>query len=156
MYVSEQKSEEKITEIGCSGSIKDKFSNELKKILETKNANTRLLSFSKYMDLLAKIKSIKESGPCETKDYRIIKRFDLLKLGSESRIITRKQERILLYAEEVYDIIEEVHIATGHGGRDQTLNRLKLTYENITRELVMLFIENCDNCKQKRRKSEKH
>lgn len=138
--------------VTCTINMKAKFSNDLKRILETKNVNTRLLSLSKYNDLLAKIIRIKESGPCETRDYRIIRRFDVVQLGLESRIITRKYKRILLYAEEVYDIIEEVHIVTGHGGRDQILNRLKLVYENITRELVMLFIENCDRCKQRKKK----
>lgn len=102
---------------------------------------------------MTKLKKIKESGPWETKDYRIDKKYDVKQLGSEFRIITRKNQRILLYAEEVFDVIAEAHIATRHGGRDQTLSQLRFVYENITREIVMLFIEHCQDCQFKRKKT---
>lgn len=111
-----------------------------------------MLTYAKYNALLTKLMRVKDSGPYENKDYALIKKYDVKQFGAEYRIVSRKQERILLYAEEIYDIIEEVHIATRHGGRDQIICRLKPVYENITRELIMLFIDTCDECHQKKKK----
>lgn len=157
-FVSEQSSaqDDNKGNLNFSTTSKSKFSNELTKILANKNFNSRILPFPKYNNQMANIQKIKESGPSETKDYRLIRKYDVKQLGSEYRIVDKKHERILLYAEEVFDIIEEVHVATRHGGRDQILSRLRVVYENITRELVMLFIENCEECQKKRKKSGRH
>lgn len=124
--------------------------------MDTKGANSRLYSLSKYNDFLTKLRKVKESGPSEIRDYHIIKKYDVKQLGSEHRIVTKKHQRILLYAEEVYEIIKKAHIATCHGGRDLTMSQLRFLYENVTKEIVMLYIENCEDCLLKRRRTVKY
>jgi len=51
--------------------------------------------------------------------YRRLKRFDIIKIGGEEKIIAKSnndETRYYLPIEEKYDVIETAHIAIGHGG----------------------------------------
>lgn len=138
-----------------SDDAKEMFTLETSKRLERKRANCKVLTLTKYNELLARIERIKNRGPCSSvpSDYKVIKRYDVIEIDSEHRIVNKNTGKILVFAEEMYDIIKTAHIEAKHGGRDQTFRRIKTKYDNITTEMIVLFIEKCE-CQYKRRKSE--
>lgn len=133
---------------------KEIFNNEIQFILEKKAINSKILSYARYTELLGRLRRVKNRGLCtgNTADYSLIKRYNVKKIDSEYRIINRKTGNIMVYVDEMYDIIKEAHLATKHGGRDMMMSKLKLKYGNITTEMVVLFLEVCQLCQQKREK----
>ena len=84
-------------------------------------------------------------------------RFDVLECGDIQRLVKKRKREsgLILYyvcAKEMYSIIQKAHIATGHGGRDKMLKELSKRYANITREVVGLYKEFCEECQLKKRK----
>lgn len=57
--------------------------------------------------------------------------------------------------DEIFDIIHDVHLATGHGGRNRIINEISYKYKNVTTEAVMLYLSLCQVCQQKSRGKKK-
>lgn len=129
------------------------FNKEISKRLEKKAGNCKIFTLLRYNELVAKLERIKNKGPCPSisSDYKVVKRYILKQLGSEYRIVNKHSGKCLVFVEEMYDIIANEHFATKHGGRDQTFRKIKATYDNITIEMVVLFIERCP-CQRKKKK----
>ena len=47
-----------------------------------------------------------------------------------------------------------LHRETGHVGEHNTLMKIKDTYDNITRNLVGMFVKQCEHCCEKRKRKE--
>ena len=56
---------------------------------------------------------------------------------------------------EMFDVINEIHLSTGHGARDVMYHKVKDLYANVTREILQLFTNLCKNCQLKKRKVRK-
>ena len=52
----------------------------------------------------------------------------------------------------MYNIVMRAHINTGHGGRDRMLKEVNKKYANVTRDVLNLFKEMCEECQLKKRK----
>jgi hypothetical protein len=103
----------------------------------------------------AKLK-VKKSGA----DYNRIRRFDILTVGDNEKLVVPLNESndILYYLtiEEMYDIIDSVHKSIGHGGMNKMYKELSKKYKNITQEVVKLFVDSCKTCQLKKPKKKKH
>ena len=51
--------------------------------------------------------------------------------------------------DEVYDILNDTHLAIGHGGRTRMLKEIQKKYRNITVEQIMLDLNLCETCQKK-------
>ena len=60
-----------------------------------------------------------------------------------------------LPVEEIYNVIEAVHLAAGHGGRDRLKMETVRKYANVTTEMINTFISMCETCQQKKTKKNK-
>ena len=54
--------------------------------------------------------------------------------------------------EEMFDAIKQVHINTGHGGRDKMIKETSKKFANITQESLNLFKALCVQCQRKRKR----
>ena len=88
-------------------------------------------------------------------DYKIMSRYAVINLGSESILVKRGTEIELdqvekyISLESMYDILMEAHTETGHGGRDRVLHRLKeRRIINVTRDIVEEFLPLCRECQE--------
>lgn len=87
------------------------------------------------------------------------KKYDILEINGISKIILKTKfvdddnHVYVTPIEEFFDMIDEQHIATGHGGRDKVLHNLKKKC-NIPRVAVEVYIELCKICNLK--KTRKH
>jgi hypothetical protein len=49
-------------------------------------------------------------------------------------------------------VVQKIHIATRHGGRDKMIKEANKKYANVSKEALELFKELCDECQLKKRK----
>ncbi|XP_015371572.1 PREDICTED: uncharacterized protein LOC107167163 [Diuraphis noxia] len=97
---------------------------------------------------------LKTVGEAKTmKDYRVVRKYDILKINGKERLIRPVDEKnVVLYyvkIEELFDILHETHSAIGHGGRNHMMAELKNKYCNITNETVMVYLKLCVQCQKK-------
>uniref|UniRef100_A0A914CWL8 Integrase zinc-binding domain-containing protein n=1 Tax=Acrobeloides nanus TaxID=290746 RepID=A0A914CWL8_9BILA len=56
----------------------------------------------------------------------------------------------MAYYEALFDLINEAHIQTQHGGRDIIMDHLK-HYFGIPRQAYKIFLDNCEVCQRKKK-----
>ena len=49
---------------------------------------------------------------------------------------------------ELFDVLQEAHLAIGHGGRDRMLKELSIKYRNITRHDVEQYRHLSEPCQK--------
>lgn len=135
--------------------MKDRFYEKLTGIIKTKKGNSGFLSRVKYRELLRKVREskLKTSGK-KPDDYQRLKRYDVTKVGDDDRLIFPASDagspvRFYVETEEIFDLINQAHLATGHGGRNRLLKELKKKYKNITCEEIMAYLNLCRTCRKK-------
>ena len=57
--------------------------------------------------------------------------------------------RYYVTKEEIFDILNEAHIDTGHGGRNRMYKEVQKKYKNITQEHISLYLSICTSCLNK-------
>jgi len=65
----------------------EKFYECFYKIVNEKNNNSVYLSAVKYNEIVSEIKNVRSSGIKSNKAYRILKRYDLITIGEEDKLI---------------------------------------------------------------------
>ena len=71
----------------------------------------------------------------------LLSRFDIMVIENKNKFIYSVKEgerNINFYVmdTELFDVISEVYLIVGHGGRDRMLKELPSKYKNITRRVV--------------------
>ena len=100
----------------------------------------------------------KEPGDRTAKDYRRIKRFDIVDVQGKQRLVAartdndEKDVRFFVSIEEMYDIIDYTHKKMNHGGRDRLWPILSKQYANIPREVIQTYLKMCDYCCKRRKR----
>lgn len=137
-----------------------KFDNAILLLIESKrNDNNFFLNNEEYCERIEEIKKSKITlstagvKKC-TKDYRNVRKYDILVINGKDRLIktiTNASEGVRYYVknEELFDIIHSTHTAIGHGGRDRMMAELKLKYANVTKETIMVYLSLCSDCHKK-------
>ncbi|XP_050524189.1 KRAB-A domain-containing protein 2-like [Daktulosphaira vitifoliae] len=122
---------------------REKFYECFYKIVNEKNNNSVYLSAVKYNEIVSEIKNVRSSGIKSNKAYRILKKYDLITIGEEDKLILPLLEgntNILYYItnENIYDVLHDVHLSIGHGGKHRMNAEVKKKYKNITQEAVSI------------------
>ena len=100
----------------------------------------------------------KEPGDRTAKDYRRIKRFDIVDVQGKQRLVAARPDnddkdiRFFVSIEEMYDIIDYTHKKMNHGGRDRLWPILSKQYANIPREVIQTYLKMCDYCCKRRKR----
>ena len=100
----------------------------------------------------------KEPGDRTAKDYRRIKRFDIVDMQGKQRLVAARADdeekdiRFFVSIEEMYDIIDYTHKKMNHGGRDRLWPILSKQYANIPREVIQTYLKMCDYCCKRRKR----
>ena len=122
--------------------------NEIKRMLyeqldvkiENKKSNNSFLNREKYELLIQEISQLKRGDrKKEPKDYQLLKRYDVAQIGNTVKLIYPVAEgsssiKYYVQKEDIFDVIHDVHLAIGHGGRNQTIKEIQTKYKNITAE----------------------
>ena len=89
--------------------------------LETaKESQYNIMTRDSYCKLLAGVEEAKSAVKKTSLQYRMLKSFDVLEIGEVKKLIAKGETvRYFLPADEIFDVIESAHVATGQGGRDR-------------------------------------
>lgn len=95
---------------------------------------------------------MRSSGKKSNKAYRILKRYYyIITIGEEDKLILPLLEgntNILYYItnENIYDVLHDVHLSIGHGGKHRMNAEVKNKYKNIIPEAVSIYLKFCESC----------
>ncbi|XP_064083969.1 KRAB-A domain-containing protein 2-like [Macrobrachium nipponense] len=88
------------------------------------------------------------------KDYRLLRKYEILAVTVEGITVKKLQKKEthlrLLCAEDVFDVIDAIHRASGHGGRTIVFRETSEKYANISRSQIELYLQFCEECHLKK------
>lgn len=126
---------------------KTEFYNLFEKLLSQKREdNSCYMSNEKYLNIINELKGGNKS--------HCLNKFEIINIGGEEKLIApvEKGSTNLLYYvknDELYDILNEIHLNIGHGGNNQVMAEIKKKYKNLTQEVVLIFLKFCGPCQTK-------
>jgi len=84
----------------------------------------------------------------------LLRKYDVLEVVGIEKLI-RKGDGIIYYCtvDELYPLIKTVHSGVGHGGLHKTFKELKRQFANVSREIIRIFIQMCEQCVLKKNHS---
>lgn len=128
----------------------------LSESVSNKKENNFYLTSERYTSLLNEVKEAKSVKVKQTVYYRRLKRYDILKIGGEEKLISpvsADKEEILYYVcfDELFDVTHDAHIAVGHGGRTRMIKELARKYKNVTVEAIVTYLRLCETCQKKQK-----
>jgi hypothetical protein len=84
-----------------------------------------------------------------------LRKYDVLEVAGIEKLI-RKGDGIIYYCtvDELYLLIKTVHSGVGHGGLHKTYKELKRQFANVSREIIRIFIQMCEQCVLKKNRCE--
>lgn len=137
-------------------SMKQRFYEIMDELVANKKDNNFYLDKDKYAKCLEEVKTAKNIKKKEAVHYRRIKRYDILTIGGEEKLIAPMKEdngEIKYYVcyDDLFNILEETHFAVGHGGRTRMLKECNRKYNNITVEAIMTYLKLCQPCQKKQK-----
>nr|XP_024215912.1 KRAB-A domain-containing protein 2-like isoform X1 [Halyomorpha halys] len=113
----------------------------------------------KYEHFIKKVKTLKVNPHKDGNDYRFLKRYDVIEINGVTKLISPATDKesitYFVYDEELFEVLNDAHITTGHGGRDRMVKHLKSKYKNITYKDILLFLSLCQPCLQKQKSQKK-
>lgn len=136
-------------------SLKIRFYELLNGVVEAKNnKNTLYITNEKYNVLLNEVKESKLVKVKKSIHYRRLKRFDIVNIGGEEKLIVpmngaSEEMRYYVRYDDLYEIIHEAHIATGHGGRNRIVYAVNSKYKNVNIEAINIYLKLCEPCQKK-------
>lgn len=136
--------------------VKARFYSLLDESVRTKKGNNFYLSKERYAAVIAEVKEAKRVAVKQTVHYRRLRRYDVLKIGGEEKLIapvTENGEEILYYVcyDSLFDILYETHNSVGHGGRTRMTKELARKYKNVTIEAIVTYLRLCESCQKKQK-----
>jgi hypothetical protein len=80
----------------------------------------------------------------------LLKRYEILACAQVSKLIPKRKTETdqpkHVFVEEMFHILQRVHIVTDHGGRDKMTKEASKKYANITEASIELFKSLCTQC----------
>ncbi|KAL4122644.1 hypothetical protein QTP88_014934 [Uroleucon formosanum] len=106
--------------------MKTKFDTIIKNTTTERNNSTFLLK-EKYDFLISEVKRIKTGKKESPRDYWLVQRYDMIEVQGNEKLIRPMKENsdIIFYVhdEELYEILLNIHLSIGHGGRDRMIEK---------------------------------
>lgn len=134
--------------------MKREFNKRLNELLMLKNHNAQLYTKPAYFELLEKVKEAQNvQNHKRPEHYQRLKRFEVVKMadGTEKLIVpgplSKSTIRCYVHTEEIFDILHKAHtVDTNHGGRNRMDKYVNQYYKNITREVIIMYLNLCTVC----------
>ena len=116
------------------------------KLYELHNDKKSVLLPKEQYDNINHIKKISQKKTAH--DYYLLKKYEIPQCGNVVKFIRKRGdgEQNPIYfvtVEEMFDAIKQVHVNTGHGGRDKMIKETSKKFANITHESLNLFKTLC-------------
>jgi hypothetical protein len=144
--------------------LKAAFQLKLAAILGSRKAELldSVMTRAKYEETMEEVRTALQNKssltPLNSKDYRRLRRFDILSMGGVQKLISVSSKPEIKYYvadDECFDILHEAHVNSGHKGTRVMNETLKRKYCNISREVIDAYLELCKICEQKKKHPKK-
>ncbi|XP_023224704.1 KRAB-A domain-containing protein 2-like [Centruroides sculpturatus] len=137
-------------------SVKRRFYERMDEPVASKKDNNFYLNRDKHAKCLEEIKDAKNMKTKLSVHYRRIKRYDILTIGGEEKLITPMKEengeiRYYICYKDLFNILEETHVAVSHGGRTRMLKECNRKHKNVIVEATMTYLKLCQSCQKKQK-----
>lgn len=138
--------------------MKTEYYRELNKYFEkSKSVNSIKKPWyrDRVMDAVNKIVDMQTSVQKKTScHYHLAKKFEIMEVSGEVVLIRKRNAASdpivrIIAVEDFFEILQQVHKNTGHGGRIKMMENIKLKYY-IPRSAVEIFVKLCVVCNMKR------
>jgi hypothetical protein len=101
------------------------------------------------------VKETKHKNKKVSVDCRRLKRFGVISVGGGEKLITpvKGEGAAVLYhlnAEEIFDVVHNTHLKIGQGGRTRMEKELTRKYKNVTKEIILTYLNLCKQCEAKK------
>ena len=130
--------------------------------------NNRAMTQEGYANIIKKLKQLVTKVPGKgipgfsTNDYNLPNTHEILTVEKDDTVIeilvrpgkgdtNKKLEYITI--EKMFDVINDIHIKSKHGGRGEIHPVLMETYANITQKQCQVFVNSCEECQNKKARS---
>lgn len=133
---------------------KEKFDEAIRKQMEAKTGkNAKLISTEQYKKLITEVKAAKAKTTKKTStDYRRLAKYAVVEVDGEEKLIVpmkagETQMKFYVHTGELHKVCHEVHLATGHGGRNKMEAFVKKgKYANVSQKVHQTFKNHCQQC----------
>ncbi|XP_023214332.1 KRAB-A domain-containing protein 2-like, partial [Centruroides sculpturatus] len=135
--------------------MNNRFNNRLNELIEEKGENNQIFTKSAYLSMIRKVKESKMKVTSKLpEEYQRLRRYDVVSIGNLEKLIMPVKEdnaiKYYVHTEEIFQILHDAHIAIGHGGRNRMEKELSTKYKNITREMIIIYLNLCEICQKKK------
>ncbi|XP_031344445.1 KRAB-A domain-containing protein 2-like [Photinus pyralis] len=136
--------------------INNRFNFRLTELISAKGRNTQIFNKKAYLEMIQSVKSSKNKQTSKLpEDYQRLGRYDVVTIGAIEKLIVPVKEgnlmRYYAHTEEIFQILHDTHVSIGHGGRNRMEKELNLKYKNITREMIVIYLNLCESCQKKQK-----
>ncbi|KRZ61241.1 KRAB-A domain-containing protein 2 [Trichinella nativa] len=135
--------------------MKEQFDKRLEEIVNQKSGNNVIYSRATYDKIVNDLLRIKTKGTSSAGDHNLKKRFELLIVGEERKLIRKRKNdeiRQIATLEDMFSIVRDAHSRIGHGGERKTFLEIQKKWANVTLEICKIYIGFCEDCQLKRKK----
>ena len=139
-----------------ANTVETKFYDEVIKLLDdNKSTNNIIFTRERYNETIYSVKEAKSVTKKTQLQRYLTKKYDVLEIAVIEKLV-RKGTDVIYYCttEELYLLIKTAHSGIGHGGIHKTYKESKKQFANISREVIKLFIQLCEQCILKKKRSE--
>lgn len=131
----------------------EQFYELLERERQHSKVNSVSMNKARYELLINKVKSLKIKSHKDGNEYRFLKRYDVIDINGVTKLISPLTEedtiKFFVNDEDLFEVLNDAHTTTGHGGRDRMVKHLKTKYKNITYKDILIFLSLCELCLQK-------
>ena len=139
--------------------FRNSFDRKIDELDEKKGLSSTFLSNDKYQFIMHRLKEIASGAKKDAKDHRLVKRYDIEVTRTPTitieRLFKAGTNLVFVTKSELFNVIHELHLLKGHGARDVMFHEAKERYANVTREVLQLYVDACEECQLKRKKVRK-
>ena len=135
------------------------FNAKIAELNEEKDSSSSYITKDRFAWIIHRLGELKEGDvKKEAKDYRLLKSYDVITRSIQDTVVHQliKPGSNLVYVthEDMFDSIHEIHLSAGHGTRDIMYEKTKKRYANITKELLQLNTNLCEDCQLKKKEGQ--
>lgn len=140
----------------CWESFKNIFN---QKISEFESTEFTIKDEHHYNKIISDVQTSKLKLKKDAKDYRRLKRFEVMKIGGVTKLILPPEDgceinveniKVYVHNDELFDILRSAHIDIGHGGLHRMYDIIHKKYHNVQRKIIQLFLNHCEICQRKK------
>ena len=107
--------------------------------------NVKTYSDDEYAEAFSFLMAFEEGEetPSEAKHRRWLNNLLLVDYGGSKKLVRRGSRLEVVKQSELFDKINEVHLASGHAGRDKLTKQLSKKFFNVSYSLINMYLVTC-------------